>query len=136
MNELIFYRKSYRIKNEIGLQTIENFESSIWRRDFNSTSFFTLMSRHNRTLTKKIEMRLCWPFLEEVPSNYQLLMECKSKFIWSTRIGTLIFPQKTIFMSFAKLLRSLNNLIKQWKVRTIFDNRMLFNLFQEVSCIK
>ena len=27
---------------------------------------------------------------------------------------------------FAKFLRSLDNLFKQWKVRTIFDNRMLF----------
>ena len=29
----------------------------------------------------------------------------------------------------------LNNLFKQWKVRTIFGNRMLFNLFLEVSHI-
>ena len=28
-----------------------------------------------------------------------------------------------------------NNLFKQWKFRTIFDNRMLFNLFLEVSQI-
>ena len=28
-----------------------------------------------------------------------------------------------------------NNLFKQWKVRTIFGNRMLFNLFLEVSHI-
>ena len=33
------------------------------------------------------------------------------------------------------MLRSPERLIKQWKVRTIFDNRMLFNLFQEVSHI-
>ena len=29
---------------------------------------------------------------------------------------------------FANILRSLKNLFKQWKVRTIFGNRMLFQL--------
>ena len=64
-----------------------------------------------------------------------------SKLFWPTVRKNALVIEKNFWNSRLKsensqnLLDHLNNLFKQWKVRTIPGNRMLFNLFPEVSKI-
>ena len=84
-----------------------------------------------QVLSEKVPYEFFYQFYTKDKSNYLIVFNFQNCSI--DREELLKFEAKA--KNLQKIWDHLNNLFKQWKVRTISGNRMFFNLFLEVSQI-